>query len=391
MFANLFHKAGDAAPQSTAGSFAGRWYTTFGVMELEQQEDRLEGVYHFNDQECFLEGRLERGRLVFRYQEPAAQGEGWFALLRPCKFKGQWRQDGDERWHRWVGERGFEGTWDSSFGLLRLVQEGEQVAGSYEGPGSSTLQGQVQGGRLEFRYQEPQAAGQGHFTLVGDGVAFEGEWTPDGGAAWRPWLGRRLAQVPGHMGLVVIEAHWQRHLMDREYSFGNMLKEFFARVPGVRFSHRFFGNEAGLRHWCRDLTYLPDPVVVVVASHGTEAGLGVHGQTIPPQALSETLRYADNVELLHFSACLTMQEGPLVEEMRRTVPFPVSGYTTSVDWAASAIAEFTYLDLILARGLTPAEAAEQLPRLVTFAGDSGVAGSPYRPAGFRIVLPEGGT
>jgi hypothetical protein len=383
MFANLFRKTTDAIPP-----FAGRWFTTFGILELEQQDDRFHGVYHFNDQECFLQGRLDQGRLVFRYQEPEARGEGWFDLVRPCRFRGQWRQEGDQHWHPWVGERGFEGIWDSSFGLLRLVQEGDNVTGSYEGPGPSTLQGQVRGGRLEFRYQEPQTAGQGQFTLVGDGVAFEGQWKPDGGAAWQPWLGHRLGQSLGQICLVVIEAHWQRHLMDREYSFGDMLREFFARVPSVRFSHRFFTNEAGLRQWCRDLTYIPDPVVAVIASHGTEAGLAVGGQTIPPQALSETLRHADNVQLLHFSACLTMQGGPLVEELRRTLPFPVSGYTTSVDWAASAIAEFTYLDMILARGLTPAEAAGQLPRLVTFAGDRGSDGSPYRPAGFQIVLPE---
>ena len=34
--------------------------------------------------------------------------------------------------------------------------------------------------------------------------------------------------------------------------------------------------------------------------------------------------------------------------------FAVSGYSTSVDWAASAILEFTYLELILGRGLPPA-------------------------------------
>ena len=36
---------------------------------------------------------------------------------------------------------------------------------------------------------------------------------------------------------------------------------------------------------------------------------------------------------------------------------PVSGYTTSVDWSGSAILEFTYLDLILGKGLAPTEAA----------------------------------
>lgn len=384
MFGNLFKKTADGRFDA---NFAGRWFTTFGPMDLQQDGDRVHGVYRFKQQECAIDGRIEKGRLVFHYQEPAARGEGWFVLARAGKFEGQWRQEGDPRWAAWIGERGFDGIWDSSFGLLRLVQEGDHVIGSYEGLGGATVEGRVDGEQLTFRYQEPNAAGEGEFTLAADGRAFEGQWHEDGAAGWQPWVGRRLSATPGQVWLVVIEAHWQRHFMDKEYSFGNMLREFFARVPGVKFSHRFFSNEAGLRQWCGDLRYMPDPVVVVLASHGTSAGLSVHGQTISPQALSESLHLADNVLLLHFSACLAMQEGPLMQEMRRTARFPFSGYTTSVDWAASAIVEFTYLDMILSKGLTPADAAEQLPRLLSFAGDQGFADAAYPAAGFRFMMP----
>lgn len=382
MFGNLFKKSG-----VVSGMFAGRWFTSFGPMNLTQQGDSVQGTYVYNGQECVIQGRVVEGRLQFTYQEPAVGGEGWFALLRPGRFEGQWRQEGQERWLPWIGERGFDGIWDSSFGLLRLAQDGDRVFGTYEGLGSSTIEGQVSGDQLTFRYQEPQAGGEGQFILAPHGMTFDGQWRPDGAPAWQPWQGRRLGPTPGQIWLVVIEAHWQRHLMDKEYSFGNMLREFFARVPGVQFSHRFFNNEAGLRQWCRDLRYIPDPVVVVLAAHGTAAGLGVHGQTIAPQALSESLQHADNVKLLHFSSCLTMQDGPLTQELRRTLPFPFSGYTTSVDWAASAIAEFTYLDMILARGMSPADAAAQLPRLLSFAGDQGFDGSAFPAAGFRIVVP----
>jgi len=387
MFGDLFKKARKTTPSTSGASFAGRWYTTFGPMDLEQQDDRVHGVYDFGGQESSLEGRIEQGRLVFTYQEPTVSGEGWFDLLRWGKFKGQWREHGGKHWQTWIGERGFDGVWDTTFGLVRLVHDGDRVVGSYESLGSSTIEGQVHDDRLEFRYQEPQVAGEGHFTL-NEGRSFTGEWRPDGATDWRSWVGRRVSQVSGQTWLVVIEAHWQQHLMDQEYSFGNMLKEFFARLSHVRFSHRFFSNEAGLRQWCRDLLYITDPVVVVIASHGTSSGLAVHGETISAAALSETLHFADNIQLLHFSACLTMQDGTLVEELRRTANFPFSGYTTSVDWAASAIAEFTYLDLILGKGLTPADAAAQLPQLLTFAGDKGFTGSAYRPAGFRVIMPE---
>ena len=63
-------------------------------------------------------------------------------------------------------------------------------------------------------------------------------------------------------------------------------------------------------------------------------------------------------------------------------PFPVSGYRTSVDWAQSALTEFVYLDMILEKGLATSAAAEQLVRLVRFAGAEEIPGSPYRPAEF---------
>ena len=65
-------------------------------------------------------------------------------------------------------------------------------------------------------------------------------------------------------------------------------------------------------------------------------------------------------------------------------PFPVSGYSTSVDWGASALLEFTYLDLMLNRGMDPAEAAAKLPALISYAGDSVAPDSPYLAAGFRF-------
>ena len=61
-----------------------------------------------------------------------------------------------------------------------------------------------------------------------------------------------------------------------------------------------------------------------------------------------------------------------------------------MDWAGSAIIEFTYLDMILSRGMTPEQAADQVLRLLPFAGDEEVEGGAIAPAGFRLVTPEDG-
>jgi hypothetical protein len=94
-------------------------------------------------------------------------------------------------------------------------------------------------------------------------------------------------------------------------------------------------------------SFLPEPAIVVIRQP--------RGRRRPERARkdhrheesSRAFRYAANLKLLHFSSCL-------VGLGRERAPFPVSGYATSVDWGASALLEFTYLDLILNRGMDPA-------------------------------------
>jgi hypothetical protein len=370
--------------------FSGRWFTTYGPMELSQHGNAVDGYYEFQADRCTIKGAIRDGRLHFVYQEPAVAGEGWFELVAHGKFAGEWRPNGSQNWSSWVGQRGFEGIWETSFGLLRLVQEPERVFGFYEGPGPSMLEGRLGGGRLSFRYQEPRARGEGHFELAADAVSFQGEWRADGAQQWAPWQGRRLGAVPGLRWLVVIEAHWQRSYLDKEYAFGHMLREFFTRLPHVNVRQRFFEDEAGLERWCRELMYLPEPVAVVFASHGTEDGLTVHGKPLNTSRVVENLTHADNILLLHFSSCFMMQDGKasgLARALQEAARFPVSGYDRNVDWATSALIEFHYLDLVLGRGLAPAEAARQVLGLVGYAGDKELPDSPYPAAGFRILTP----
>jgi hypothetical protein len=380
-----------AADKRTMSSFAGRWFTTFGTMELSQDGSRVEGIYESAAPRCAIQGTIRDGRLHFTYQEPTAAGEGWFELVRHGRFAGEWRPEGTETWSSWSGQREFDGIWETSFGLLRLVQEPGRVFGYYEGPGPSTVEGRLENTRLTFRYREPRAQGEGYFERAADAASFQGEWRADGTPQWAPWQGRRLAAVPGLLWLVVIEAHWQHSYHDKEYAFGHMLREFFARLPHVNVRQRFFEDEAGLERWCRELMYLAEPVAVIFASHGTQDGLTVQGKPLDTRQVADSLRYADNILLLHFSSCLMMQDGKaseLARALQEAVRFPVSGYDRSVDWAGSALIEFHYLDMVLGRGLAPAEAARHVLGLIGYAGELDPPGSPYPAAGFRILMPN---
>ena len=132
--------------------------------------------------------------------------------------------------------------------------------------------------------------------------------------------------------------------------------------------------------------FLPEPAVLVITGHGEANGLSVNGRIIDMCRTIDSLRLADSLQLLHFSSCLVAQN---TGNGLGGAPFAVSGYTTRVDWAESALTEFIYLDMILEKGLPPAKAAEQLVSLVRFAGDEQMPGSPYLPGGFRFFSPEG--
>ena len=371
----------EAGTDREFSGFPGCWYTTFGTMTLEAQGGKISGSYRYGDTEGQLEGVVVGDTLDFRYSEPREGGVGQFRLARPGRFFGSYTVSGEQRARRWEGERGWDGIWDSDFGRVRLLHEAGRVRGFYEGAGASVIEGRPRGARLEFEYREPQASGEGWFELGADGHAFAGEWRPQGREDWSPWRGARVQPEPATTWLVVLEAHWQRSLAESEYAFGHMLREVFARLPGVRVRQRFFHDAGSLEHWCRELLYLPEPAILMIASHGVAEGLSVHGQVINTKRVLESLRHAESLKLLHFSSCLVGLDG---ENALTDQLYPVSGYTTSIDWGASALLEFTYLDLILNRGLDPAEAAARLPELVTYAGDTVAEDSPYPAAGFRF-------
>ncbi len=390
------------APEKPATGFAGDWETSYGPMTLSQNGDRVQGAYLFGGARCPLEGRVDGGRLAFTYHEPSVTGQGWFELSADgLSFSGQWRAQKTDPWQPWTGRRSgraargrspFAGLWGSRYGRIRLVADGPAVRGCYAAPdGSSpegTLEGAVSQGRLTFRYREESARGEGWFELSADGQSFTGQWRASGAEAWQEWNGTRVKPEAGRKWLVVIEAYWEPRLGEREYSFGSMLKTYFTRTPAVRVRHRFFRDEADLRCWLKEVAFLPEPAVVVVSSHGQAEGIPAAGSVIGPAAFAESLRYADNVQLLHFASCLTLggRFGPdLLTRQDKAVSYPLSGYATSVDWGASAVLEFLYYDLILARDLAPEEAFQQLKPLAPFSGDAPVPGAPFASLGFRFL------
>ena len=377
-------------------TFTGSWVTSFGPMQLKQQGDRVTGSYSMQGVKCPLSGMIKEGKLEFTYREGTANGEGWFQLASNGKtFEGRWREVGTILWLQWKGvrsvaETGFGGLWDSSFGRLRLIPNGDSIEGIYTGLGEATITGKVKDGRFEFRYQEPADKGEGWFELAEDGTALRGKWRRDGTTQWGDWNAKRLVAKPGVIYLVVMEARWETNLAEQEYAFGDMLKTYFERTPNVQVRRRALNTPGDFGRWCRELALLAEPVVLSLSSHGSPQGLEVGGQTIKPEMIAEGLRYASNLRLVHFSSCLMMKNQlaeRVVKQLGKRATFPISGYTTAVDWGASAVLEFMYFELLLARRMPPEKAARQIKILFPTAGDKRVPGAAFAPAGFRILLP----
>lgn len=390
---------GMSAPGDAQRGFAGDWTTTFGDMTLSADGDAVTGTYLSGGAACPVSGRVEKGVLVFTYIEPDASGEGRFRLSADGEtFEGEWRARGESGWSPWKGSRrraavrpdSFDGLWQTSFGRLRLVVDGGRASGLYDYGDGGYIDGKVSGRKLEFRYREETAAGEGDFELSADGKSFTGRWRKDGKGKWGSWEGARVVPVSGRSWLVVTEARWEGGLADREYSFGEMLRAFFARTSAVQFRHRFFTDEKSLTRWLREASLLAEPTVLLISSHGSPEGISVSGGVVGPAAIADALRFARNLRLLHLDACLTMQgafPGDLMRRLGSAAVFPVSGYTTSIDWAASAISDFMYLDLILSREYSPAEAADRLGRLLPYTAAATVMGAPFDSLGFRLVEP----
>src|ERR1044071_2141602 len=173
-------RADGPVTRAAGASFSGDWESTFGLVHLEQVGDSIRGKYGIGGGEASISGLIKGKRLMFKYKEPTATGEGWFELSADgSKFSGQWKQDGSNRWMPWEGKRAggivpdsFAGLWRTDFGHMRLWQSDEKVHGVFELGGKSKIEGKMSGRMLKFNYEQTDGEkGEGSFELAEIGRA----------------------------------------------------------------------------------------------------------------------------------------------------------------------------------------------------------------------------
>jgi hypothetical protein len=249
------------------------------------------------------------------------------------------------------------------------------------------VSGQIKDGTLQFTYTEPAGdKGSGEFRIGADGSGFTGTWKTSDGKQNGVWEGTRVKPIAGRTWLVVLEAHWESGLQQPEYSYGDMLRHFFSRVPSVEVRHRYFDGKEDFAKWCSELAYLNEPAVFYVSSHGSDKGITVGSEVLSGDFIGSKLRFAPEIKLVHLGACLTMSGGaPAALRKACGLNVPVSGFTKVADWAGSAVIDFSYLDLVLSRKMKPGEAVRQIQNNVAFAGEKDVPNCVIQPAGLKIV------
>lgn len=393
--------AQESRPAVEPASFAGIWQTTFGEMRCTQTADQVSGTYDFSeDDPGRINGRVEGRKLTFRYQDSDGEGEGWFQLAADGHaFAGQWRKDGSE-WDDWTGKRGgessdtktFSGLWKTRFGPMRLQAVGDEIVGTYAYAGISNIRGKLEGGKLRFQYDQPDGErGSGEFELADGGARFDGSWKSSAGGGGT-WIGTRIVPVPGRVWLVVLESNWEGSLAEHEYSYGQMLRSFFTRLPNVQVRHRFVHSAADFQRYAAEVAYFAEPVVLYISSHGTSAGVVLGSEIVGAEALNAGLRGAGSLRLLHFGSCEVLSSdvpAKIAAARPSHERFPISGFSKTADWAGSAIVDFTYLELVIGKNMPPEKAVQATRKMVTFARENSHGAIPG--SGLKVYAgPEAG-
>jgi len=288
----------------------------------------------------------------------------------------------------------YAGLWETSYGRMRLTQEGSTVSGEYSYTATSTIAGEVEGNRLTFEYTEEATRGEGWYELAEDGESFKGRWRAEGSERWSHWRGTRVHPEKGVVWLVILEAHWETSLAEKEYAFGDMLRSYFTMESArhVRVRYRTFHDEKDLRRWSSEVRYLAEPVALLISTHGTPRGITVSGGVIGAEALADCVRGCHNLEVLHLSGC-SMMAGDIPAAIQKSIgpdqKLPITGYTTAVAWDASALADFVYLSMLLIHRMDPTEAVSQTHLLAPFTREDRLPGARFQALGLRALGADG--
>ena len=202
---------GAPALADDGGGLVGEWKTTLGVVTFAREGGGLSATFK-GGRIPAAKGTWKDGAAGFSYREGDASGE---ASVKPDasgrSFSG-WFRFGNGPQTPWEGWRpdpeagkgepaAFGGLWLTSLGLMELEQDGAKVRGRFALRGTSKIEGEAKGRRLDFRFRA-FLTGKGWYELTDDGKTLDGAAVDDGRSDWFAWRGRPAPEFRRHAPLV---------------------------------------------------------------------------------------------------------------------------------------------------------------------------------------------
>lgn len=190
----------------------GTWNSTYGPLRLVQSGHRVYGDYGDRGP---IEGTLSNGTLTGTFKNGSRSGRLEFHLDGEGRFTGKWAWDDTPPSSAWTGDRSseslpslkfhntlngtpsrvWEGSWNTRFGTVKLVQQGNRVLGDYRDLGPIEAIYTPANRRLKGTFHNNGKPGTFYWELAADEQSFTGKWAWGTHPPNDNWTGKKTSSA----------------------------------------------------------------------------------------------------------------------------------------------------------------------------------------------------
>ena len=182
------------AQPPTAIAIGGTYSTAWGELRITQMGSAIKGSYPFNNGK--ISGTLKGWELNGTWQQDNGSGKIRFTFHKDGSgFEGWYGYNDTEPDKKWDGtllnrEAQITGIYHTDWGDLNLIQDGNQIKGSYP-HNSGTMVGEISGFRIEGTWRQTNSSGRFLFIFEPDLSGFQGWYGTDNAKPTQKWNGTR--------------------------------------------------------------------------------------------------------------------------------------------------------------------------------------------------------
>lgn len=182
--------------QAQDSTWAGEWVSEHGLMMLNINDDTLSGIYGDGGT---ITGTVANSAANLTYKNGSAGGTLTLKVADDgASFTGRWKSRGRSgSWNGWKVDPNAAneatadcaGVWLTDWGTLQITQKESSVKGTMGAEGWADITGNVNGRRIELKWNRLKQSGEAWLLQTPDGKRLFGMST---GKKPKPWIGIRL-------------------------------------------------------------------------------------------------------------------------------------------------------------------------------------------------------